>query len=149
MIQRKLLTFYLSGHFFGVDTSLIKEINRNLDYTPVPDVNPKISGLFNLRGQVITLFQLDQCLGIKDLHKTPQTMCIILKPFLGEEDQVGFFIDTTGDVIEFEKYENDLLPANVQNIPKEYCEGVLKMNNNVLLILDLKKIFETEGDIQL
>ena len=50
--------FRLGDIYLGINIVLIREINRSSDCTPVPGSQDYIRGLLNIRGRVITLFDL-------------------------------------------------------------------------------------------
>lgn len=56
-------TFTLGDLYLGIDIILVREINRSLDCTPVPGAPDYIRGMLNIRGRVITLFDLRRRLG--------------------------------------------------------------------------------------
>lgn len=139
----KVLTFYLCRGLFGIDITLVKEINRNVEYTPVPDAKPHIVGLFNMRGQIVTLFNLRKLMGYKDDNICETSTCIILKSSPNDPDQVGFLIDRTGDVVDVNKEESEPLPANAGNIDEEYLSSIVKLKDELLMIIDPKNIFKS------
>lgn len=137
----KILTFYLAGSFLGVDVTLVKEINRNVEFSPVPGSEEHIVGFLNMRGQVVTLFDLAILLNIKNEHTIESNTCIILKS-PKDPNQVGFLIDKPGDVISIDNEECELPPANVGGVEGEYINSIVKMKSELLIIIDPKKIFE-------
>jgi len=54
-MSENILSFNLCDNLLGVDVTLVKEINRNIEYTPIPGAKDSIVGFFNMRGQVVTL----------------------------------------------------------------------------------------------
>jgi purine-binding chemotaxis protein CheW len=138
----KVLTFYLRGSLFGIDIKLIKEINRNVEFTPVPGARPYILGLFNMRGQIVTIFDLSQMIGISDEICKESSTCIILKPTVIAQNHVGFLIDKPGDVIDISEDNSELPPANVSNIESEYIKNVVMLDDRLLIIMDPEKIFK-------
>ena len=99
----KVLTFELCDGLFGIDITLVKEINRNVEFTPIPDSPPHIVGLFNMRGQIVTLFDLGKLMNYPGDHENKITTCIILKAAPNDPNQIGFLIDGSGDVIEVDE----------------------------------------------
>ena len=89
-MKGKILTFYLNNNVFGVDITLVKEINRNVEFTPVPQASEHIAGLFNMRGQIVTLLNLSEILEYDRNTSITRAACMILKPQRGESDLVGF-----------------------------------------------------------
>lgn len=139
-MTENILSFNLCGNLLGVDVTLVKEINRNIEYTPIPGARDHIVGFFNMRGQVVTLFNLAKLLNLGEMEEQEKMICIILKS-PKDPDQVGFLIDSPGDVIEFDVEEYESTPANVGAVESEYIESVLKLKDQLLLVINCKKIF--------
>ncbi len=137
----KVLTFYLRDALFGIDITLVKEINRNVEFTSVPGAPEYVAGLFNMRGQVVTLFDLGKMIGFGTGEWKQSSACIILKPFLGDENQVGFLIDAAGDVADIHEELCEPAPANVGGVESEYIHCVGKLKGELIIIIDPKKVF--------
>lgn len=137
-----VLTFYLNETLFGIDITLVKEINRNIEYTPVPDARPYIVGLLNMRGQIVTLFNLQKLMDYESESEKLKNSCIILKTLPNDPNQIGFLIDRLGDVEDINVNECEAPPANVGGIDGEYINGVVKLKTELLLILEPEKIFK-------
>lgn len=146
-------TFYVGETLFGVNILQVKEINNQMKYTPVPDSADFIKGLFNLRGQIITIFDLAKRLGRADTKIEDRTRNLILKTDAEtsmirsssklEEiglDAVGFIIDKIGDVIEVEDSDIQPAPANVGDISKEFINGVVELKDELLIILNVQEV---------
>lgn len=136
------MTFYLNNCLLGIDIVLVREINRNVEYTSVPDARPYIVGLFNMRGQVVTLFDLARLMGLNEEENPQRTTCIILKAPANDPNQIGFLIDKPGDVIELDLEECEIPPANVVGVEGEYIDQVVKLDDDLLVIIDPAKIFK-------
>lgn len=137
----KILSFWIDEELFGVELTQVKEINRNIEYSTVPRAPQNIVGLFNMRGQVVTLFNLSFILGYNNEIKEGKATCIILKSQAGSTNQKGFIIDKSGDVIEVNEgsYENP--PANVDGSESKYIKTVVKLENELLRILEPDILF--------
>lgn len=140
----KVLTFYLGGSLYGIDIKLVKEINRNVDFTPVPGSDASILGLFNMRGQIVTIFNLAHIIGSDENVSLDLCPCIILKPTDENQHFIGFMIDKTGDVVDIEDSVCELPPANVSSIESDYIKSVVKLENDLLLVIEPGKIFTAE-----
>lgn len=134
----KIMTFYLGGSLCGIDIAFAREINRNISYTPVLGGVPYVVGLLNLRGQIVTLFDLVRLLKLTK-QDTKESQCIILKkPFRG--DSVGFLIDRPGEVVDITPAMCELPPANVKKLQGKFIAEVAKSNQEIILILDVEKL---------
>lgn len=138
--MEEVMTFYLCDGLFGIDIKKVKEIDRRVEYTPVPGSKPVVSGLYNMRGQIVTLFDLARILGYDSQVNGGPLGCIILKPTAGHPDQFGFLIDAPGDVIEIGNDISESPPANVDHIAGEMLEKVVKLQEQLLLVLHSEKI---------
>jgi purine-binding chemotaxis protein CheW len=138
-VTGKVLSFYLGDRLLGIDITRVKEIYRNIVYTIVPDSALEIAGLLNLRGQIVTLFNLNKILGIEE-NTDPKKLCVILKAMDGEVDLIGFLIDRTGDVVDVTPTICESPPANVSGIEGRYLIEVVKMEQQLILLLEPSQI---------
>ena len=138
----KVLSFTINGSSFGIKVMLIKEINRNVEFTIVPDSKPHIVGLFNMRGQIVTLFNLVTLLGLKEDIPQEKTTCVILKANVNDPNQFGFLIDELGGVIDVDTESCESPPANVVGIECDYISSVVKLEDRLLMILDPDKVYQ-------
>lgn len=136
----RILTFYLCGTLCGIDIGAAKEINRKITYTSVPRAKAHVLGLLNLRGQVVTLLDLGQILNLKHIGERKNSHCIILKARPEDPDQVGFFVDKLGDVIDVSSDMCELTPTNMIDTENHFIYEVVKLEDEIVLILDLSKI---------
>ncbi len=77
--MKQITTFYVGNTFCGVNILQAKEINDHMNYTMVPDSPEYIKGLLNLRGQIITVFDLAKRLGRDATIINNDTRNLILK----------------------------------------------------------------------
>lgn len=140
--MEKYLTFYLCGNLLGVDVTLVREINRQVEYTQVPDTAPYIVGLFNMRGQVVTLFDIARIMHCDEKDWGKKVACIILKAPPNDPNQIGFLIDGFGDVLDVTAEDLEPPPANVSGINGDYIKSIVKLENELLLIIDPEKLFK-------
>ena len=136
----RILTFYLCGSLCGIDINIAKEVKRNITYTSVPGAKEHVVGLLNLRSQVVTLLDLSQLLHFKQLGEPHNRYCVILKSRLGESDQVGFFIDKLGDVIDVTPDMCQPAPANIIDTENYYIQEVVNLADEILLLLNISRL---------
>jgi purine-binding chemotaxis protein CheW len=120
-----------------MDIIKVREINRILDITPVPHAPEYIRGLVNLRGQTVTVFDLGIRLGLDAREVRKSSHNIILK-----EGSVGLLVDGIGDVIEAREAQMERPPANLQGIGVEFIDSVVKLRDELLVILSSESILE-------
>ena len=141
MSQRQFVTFRIGRHFLGIDILAVREIYHVLDMTPVPLGPDYIRGLINLRGQILTVFDLGSLLGLGPLNLGPETHNVILK-----NEAAALLVDAICDVIGAEADEIEPPPANVGGIEGEYIGGVIKLDDELLVILSVDKLLDYRAE---
>lgn len=136
----KVLSFIINGNAFGIKVKLIREVNKNVEYTIVPGSKEYIAGLFNMRGQIVTLFSLAKLLELQD-ESGGENTCVILKASANDPNQYGFLIDELGDVIDIDTESCEAPPANVVGIECGYISSVVKLEDRLLIVLDPEVIY--------
>lgn len=149
-------TFTLGDLYLGVDILLIREINRSTVCTPVPGANDYIQGLLNIRGRVITLFNLKKRLGWSqsEIYDQQKHYNVIMKTheevlrFDRElaistcpwQDPVGLVVDRLGDVRTIAEGDIAPPPANLSGISAGFVHGVVETKEHLLIILDVAAV---------
>ncbi len=135
MKKRQIVTFRVDECLVGLDILEVREINRFLDITPVQHAPEYVLGLMNLRGQMVTVFDLGVRLGLPSRGFSPESYNVILK-----NEPVGLLVDAVGEVVQAEDHEIEAPPANLHDIEGEFIAGVLKLADEVLVILSAEKL---------
>ena len=133
----QLVTFRLGGEEFGVDIHALQEIIRMMTITRVPKSPPFVEGVVNLRGQVIPIVDLRKRVGLpaEETKKSTRIMVVQL-----ERKTVGFIVDAVGEVKRIPARVVEPPPPIVAGIDSEYIKGVGKLEDQLLILLDLNKL---------
>ena len=152
------MTFYLGDHLFGISILLVREINQNLDITPVSKVPEYIKGVLNLRGQVVTVVDLAKRLAFNVATESKEANCIVLKTTSeidssesAEEiedrtlsDKVGLYVDRIGDVLDIRAKDIIRTPTRESKLDKRFIKGVVRLNDQLLILLNLKEVLNPD-----
>src|SRR5712675_2915799 len=90
-------TFYLDKLLFGVELQGVQEVIRFLDMTKVPLAPAVVSGLINLRGQIVTAVDLRRRLELAARPAGVLPMNVVVR---SEDGAVSFLVDEIADVVE-------------------------------------------------
>jgi len=137
---KQFVTFRIEGDLLGIDVLRVREINRILDITPVPKAPAYVRGLVNLRGQTLTVFDLGIRLGLPPREITEESHNVVLK-----HHPVGLLVDSIGNIVQCDEPEVEQCPANAGRIEEKFIEGVLKLEDELLVILHTGKLLEYVG----
>lgn len=134
----QLVTFKLENDEFGVDILKVQEINRMMNITKIPNAPDFIEGVINLRGKIIPIVDLRKKLGFpsKEYDKATRIIVIELEGII-----LGFVVDSVSEVLRIPRNTIEPPPSIIRGIESEFIEGVGKLEDRLLILLELKKIF--------
>lgn len=146
MAIRQFVKFSVGTQDFGVDIMLVREISKIQEMLKVPNTPPFVEGLLNLRGQVLTIYNLRKRLGMQDQAFDENSKIIIV---WHNDIQIGFTVDKVSEIIKVEESNIESTPPSVSGIDKRFLSGVIKMGEKLLLTLDLTNVLSTEEEAEL
>lgn len=140
--EKQLVIFYMSGEAFGVDISQIREIIRIQDITAIPNSLEFITGVINLRGQIIAVMNLAKRFGLKEVKLTDKARIIVAEV---KDNTVGLIVDEVPEVLRIPEDDIDPTPEMIETqIHSEFIKGVGKLENRLIILLDVDKILSHE-----
>lgn len=137
----QLVSFKLGDEEFGIDILKVQEINKMMQITKVPNAPIFIEGVVNLRGRIIPVICLRKRLNMKKEEIDNKTRIIVIE-LTGTT--VGFIVDEVSEVLRIPKNVTEAPPAMVSGVESEYITAVGKLDDRLLILLDLEKIFTFE-----
>lgn len=142
----QLVSFKIGDEEFGVDILKVQEINRKMDITQVPNAPEFVEGVVNLRGRIIPVISLRTRLGMvkKELDDNSRIIVVEL-----DGKTVGFIVDEVNEVLRIPKNITEPPPEMVSGINSDYITAVGKLENRLLILLDLEKVFSNEEQAML
>ena len=137
--SKQYCTFHVDRYFFGVAVEKVQEVVRHQETTRVPLAPAEVSGLINLRGQIVTTINLRQRLGLtpRDDQNAPMNVLISTG-----EGAVSFQVDQIEDVLTVEPESVEAPPATLHGGVRRFLRGVSKQKDRLLLLLDDVKAME-------
>ena len=135
-------TFHVGRLLLGIDIRQTEEINRQLDLTPVPHAPACVRGVVNLRGEVVTVLDLRNILGLEPLALSAASRNVVVR---NESEQVGLLVDRVADVVTVHPEEMEPPPANVSGVSGRFFKGVYKLESALLVVLDVETVLTTAG----
>jgi purine-binding chemotaxis protein CheW len=136
MADRQFCTFYLDGLFFGVEVRKVQEVIRYQEMTRVPLASHVISGLINLRGQIVTALDMRRRLQLQERPDGQLPMNVVLRT---DDGAVSLLVDEIGDVVEVDEDAFERVPETLEGVARELIKGAYKLEESLLLILDSDK----------
>ncbi|HPP40673.1 MAG TPA: chemotaxis protein CheW, partial [Candidatus Kapabacteria bacterium] len=133
----QLVSFHIEEEEFAVDILNIQGINRMMNITRVLNTPTFVEGIINLRGQVIPVVNLRKRLGFPPKEPDKSTRIIVVE--IGKR-VIGFIVDSVNEVLRISSSITEPPPPMVAGIDSEYITAVGKLDDRLLILLDLEKV---------
>lgn len=133
---KQFCTFFVNGLFFGVEVLKVQEVIRYQGMTRVPLAPATIQGLINLRGQIVTAIDLRRRLELPPRDADQLPMNVVVR---SDDGAVSLLVDEIGDVVEIQDDIFEHPPETLKGVARELIQGVYKLKERLLLILDTEK----------
>ena len=133
----QLVTFSTGDEEFGVDILRVQEIIRTMAITKVPKAPDFVEGVINLRGKVIPIIDLRRRFGLQSKAHDKHTRIIVIEI---NTMIVGFVVDSVSEVLRIPTSTVEPPPPVVAGLESEYISGVGKLEDRLLILLDLDRL---------
>ena len=140
----QLVGFKLGDEDFAVDISRVQEINRMLKITKVPNSQEFVEGVVNLRGKIVPVVNLRERLGFPKKEEDAKTKIIVTEI---NNSLIGFIVDEVWEVIRIPKDIIEQTPTIASSIEKDLINGVAKLEDRILILLNIENLFQLQEEI--
>ena len=142
--EHQLVVFNLGDEAFGVDIAQVREIIKMAEITRVPNSPEFVDGIINLRGQITTIMDLRKRMGMKMSEADDQTRIIVVE---ASGSTLGMIVDSVREVLRISG--KDIDPPSATSTHAEYIQGVGKLDDSLLILLDLNKVLSDDEIVQI
>ena len=138
----QLVIFQLGGEEFGVEIMQVQEIIRMPEITRIPQSPEYVEGVINLRGKIIVVINLDTRFGLNSKELDDDSRIIIVE--VGD-NVVGMVVDSVSEVLRLSTSNVEQAPEIISTkIRADYLKGVGKLDDRLLILLDLERVLSDE-----
>lgn len=137
----QLVSFRVNKEEYAVDILKVKEIIKVINITQVPNTEEFIEGVINLRGSIIPVVALRTKLGMPKKEPDKDTRIIVVEI---DDKVIGFIVDAVNEVLRISSDVTEKTPEFISNVNMEFISSVAKLENRLLILLDLDKIFSVK-----
>jgi len=141
--ERRFCSFYLGDRLFGIDISVVKEINDDFQVTQIYHTPQEISGYVNIRGQIFLVLDMHCLMGMEQTSTHENPKLILFK--VEQMENCGILVDDVGDVIDIANHriEDRRKGRAGQKVTKErrrdrsqLGEGVCKLDDHLMVVVN-------------
>jgi purine-binding chemotaxis protein CheW len=143
----QIVSFHLGSEEYGVDISQVQEIIRMVEITHVPRAPHFMEGVINLRGQLIPIIDLRTRFGMPRAEQTKSTRIVVTE--IGSK-RVGIVVDSVSEVLNIPMEQIEEAPDMIAGVGTEYIQGVGKVGERLVILLDLTMVItgEEKADLE-
>ncbi|GMB08832.1 chemotaxis protein CheW [Thermolongibacillus altinsuensis] len=142
----KCVVIKLHNEQFGIDIHQVRSIERLQSITAIPQTPPYVKGIMNFRGNVIPVIDLCQRLSMESSSYTDQTRLVVVTV---KEIDVGLIVDAANEVMDINGEQIQPTPTITQEKKINFLYGIAKLENQILILLDVEKLLSNDDVIHL
>ena len=136
--------FRLDNEDYAIAITKIQEIIVMKPITRIPQVPDFIEGLINLRGSVIPIVNLRKRFGLPSREVDDETRTIVVNI---QDKTVGCIVDAVTEVRRINRDQIQPPPLSVLAISHQYIAGLARLDDRLLIILDIERLFEDQSQV--
>ncbi len=140
--ELQVVVFTVGREEYGLEIGQVQEINRLTPPTKIPQAPPFVEGVINLRGKIIPVIDLKKRFGLGASAYTDEARIVVVE--IGGQT-AGVIVDFVSEVLRLSLENVEPPPPLVSGVAAEYLQGVGKLGERLLLLLDLDKVL-TESE---
>lgn len=133
--SQKFLSFMVGNECFAVPLLKVREVIGMPEVTTIPQAPAHVVGIINLRGQIITIFDLRSRLGSGTKGEQP-TVIICEMPF----GQMGMIVDMVSSVLSAESEQISEVPPGSRAANHDFITSIYSHEDELILMLDVEKV---------
>jgi purine-binding chemotaxis protein CheW len=138
------VTVMISGQLFGLPISQVQDVFMPERLARVPLSGPEIAGVLNLRGRIVTAFDMHCRLGLGKRATDRPAMAVGIE-FRGES--YGLLIDSVGEVLKLAESSREPVPVNLDPHLARVAAGVHRLDKQLLVVLDVDRVFDSGSEV--
>lgn len=134
-----LILFEINHLLCGFNIKEVLEINKKFRIAEVYGTSEQVRGVINLRGEIVSVIELRMAFGFESIGVDNMSRIIMLE---GEDENVGVLVDSVDDVVYTDDKFFEQKPANISGIDATYFNGIYKLDNKIVAIINSQRILK-------
>jgi purine-binding chemotaxis protein CheW len=149
----EVLEFSLGAENYALDINIVREIVEMMPITVIPRAPVHITGVINLRGEIVNIVNLNTFLKLPVRPITRDQKIIVLMSEVAGGNNVGIIVDAVSSVTEISASQVDCVTEGLAGNEAKYIKGIITSgtetkddgHKTLIIWLDINKMF---NDIQ-
>ena len=145
-METQIVVFELGSENFGVEIASVESIIKMQPITQLPHVSSFVEGVTNLRGKVLPVIDLRKRFGLAPRETDKNSRIIVVSL---DQTEVGMIVDEVSEVLTVPAGVVEPVPAITSTVDSSFITGIAKLNQRLVILLDLHSILANEEKLSL
>lgn len=142
----KMLIFSVNGEYYATDIMEVERISSYQTPTKLPDSPAFIEGVINHEGHILPVMNLYKRFNLNNSFVGEESKIVVAKEGKG---RIGIIVDLVSEVRDIKEEEIEPAPEVVAGISKRYIKGLIKLEDKIVVFLNVSAILTEEEKIEL
>ena len=138
---KQFIVFVLDDQDYGINVLDSREIITAENLTILPDSPDFIKGIINLREEIIPIIDLTRRFNLENTLNEEESKVIIISV---NNTLIGLAVEEVKEILRVDTENISDPPEMTQNIKKNYIKGIARLEERLLILLDIDEIFSRE-----
>lgn len=147
--EGEVLEFTLGSEHYALDITPVREIVEMTPITVIPRAPGHITGVINLRGEIVNILNLNSFLKLPNQPITESQKIIVFMADAAKGNNVGVIVDNVSSVTEISTAQVDLMTEGIAGNESRYIKGIINTRTDdgedtgkgLIIWLDIQKMF--------
>jgi purine-binding chemotaxis protein CheW len=135
--QRQFVSITIADQLFGIPVLMVLDVLGPQRITRIPLAPSEVAGSLNLRGRIVTAIDVRLRLKLSPRAKDQPGMSIVVE-YGGE--LYSLMVDSVGEVLSLSSEDFERHPATLDPLWREMSDGIYRLNDTLLVILDVNRL---------
>lgn len=140
-MDNQIVVFELETEFFGVKIAAVESIIKMQPITRLPHTPTFVEGITNLRGKILPVIDLRKRFSLppRETDKNSRIIVVVMN-----DTEVGITVDGVSEVLTLPEQSVEPAPSIATTVDSNFIAGVAKVEQRLIILLDLEKVLSTE-----
>jgi purine-binding chemotaxis protein CheW len=136
-VANDFVTMMVADQLFGIPVLTVQDVLGPQRITRVPLAPPEVAGALNLRGRIVTAFDVRRRLGLPKRESDKPGMNVVVD-FKGE--LYALMVDNVGEVLSLSTDTYERNPNTLDPRWREVSGGIYRLKGKLLVLLEVSRL---------
>lgn len=139
----QFVTITVANQAIGIPVLLVRDVFRAQKLTPIPLAAAEVAGTLNLRGRIVTAIDVRRRLGLPPRPDTEEGMSVVVEH---HGEPYSLMVDSVGEVLTLSKQNYERNPATLAPQWREISAGIYRLDDHLLIVVDVNRLLDFAGE---